>query len=297
MRERPAIYGAKAGQAPGSFAFTLVELLVVIAIIAILAALLLPALSASKQSARGAQCLSNLKQLCLAGTMYLNESPKFGFPGNEPGDSTYQIGVAQAWYCALTNYGGTDGVRVCPCTSLPPPPLNQNPGTANIAWVVNGPNVFPVLPAIAGSYGQNGWMTDFITVQVPAWDGNTRGTSSHPDFMIPNLVSVQVPAQTPMFYDENYILMFPLEADAPASDLYFGQSAIGYTRDGMGCCTLLRHGGPTAGSSVPYTTGQPLPNGGINVGLADGHVEYSKLPHLWTYSWHQNWNPALVRPP
>ena len=65
---------------PDKVRFTLIELLVVIAIIAILAAMLLPALSASRESARTSNCLSNLKQQALAIIMYANDNDDYRTP-------------------------------------------------------------------------------------------------------------------------------------------------------------------------------------------------------------------------
>lgn len=68
LRNAPSIHRRGAG------GFTLIELLVVIVIIAVLAAMLLPALSRAKESARGAQCLSQMRQLCLAVRFYADEN-------------------------------------------------------------------------------------------------------------------------------------------------------------------------------------------------------------------------------
>jgi len=54
-------------------AFTLIELLVVIAIIAILAAILFPVFAQAREKARTASCLSNIKQMNLSATMYVQD--------------------------------------------------------------------------------------------------------------------------------------------------------------------------------------------------------------------------------
>lgn len=69
------------------FAFTLVELLVVIAIIAILAALLLTAVSQAKRKAQQAQCANNVRQLGIVLQGYLTENHVYPLSRNMTPDA------------------------------------------------------------------------------------------------------------------------------------------------------------------------------------------------------------------
>jgi len=89
-------------------AFTLVELLVVIGIIALLIAILMPTLRKSWIAAQNAQCLSNLRQIGQATTMYRQDTgriPWFFFLRNGNSPVAQNATGSTVWWTAF-GYGG-----------------------------------------------------------------------------------------------------------------------------------------------------------------------------------------------
>lgn len=137
---------------PVRWPFTLLELLVVMAIVAILASLLLPALSSARERARGISCLSNLRQISYASSLYADDHDDYHVPYTTAAGAG-RVKLGDYWFGVRHSagfdirvspllgvyYGNVPRLLVCP---------SAREGMADLANVENG-----------GGYGYNGkWL-------------------------------------------------------------------------------------------------------------------------------------------
>jgi prepilin-type N-terminal cleavage/methylation domain-containing protein/prepilin-type processing-associated H-X9-DG protein len=200
---------------PSSAGFTLIELLVVIAIIAILAAILFPVFAQARAKARGAACLSNVKQIGTSLMMYMQDYDEMSPSGR---------GGGWEWWTELMPYIKNLDLLYCP--DRPGTPRTQGNATNGC---VSGLYQLKGYTGYGYNWGPINYRGGGLMGPSTAQPGNGCGNRYHEGT---SMAAIDSPAE--MFaYGDTY--------DTPRMTI-----GIGFAMDGAGAMSAnsqLRHSG------------------------------------------------------
>ncbi|HEY3332199.1 MAG TPA: DUF1559 domain-containing protein [Capsulimonadaceae bacterium] len=224
--------------------FTLIELLVVIAIISILAAILFPVFATAREKARATTCASNLKQLAIAFTGYIQDYDEV-----YPIAGSYQspTGVNPTWDSEIQPYLGTAKMKsganfqpdalvyACP-DDTPVNAASAGAGQKRATYAMPEPHTSC---ANANFYG-------LAQATAPGWPANSWSAGR-------NMREIVVPATT-------------LElVEVPNINL-FGQGPVAYSIQNSGtACNMY---------AMQDYQSTPMHSEGYNWLFCDGHVKW-----------------------
>jgi prepilin-type N-terminal cleavage/methylation domain-containing protein/prepilin-type processing-associated H-X9-DG protein len=260
-------------------AFTLTELLVVLACIAVLVSLLLPVAAKARSISRATTCLSNLRAIGDAWTIYMQENNSALIKYNWSGPTAYD----GYWFGILDQKGLRGDAIKCPAAYEPSlDNRRRGYGTANIAWTGQFVGIGSALRLSKiqwrdGSYAYNrylnakngfgptGMATSLLSIKEPLSEVPTFMDCAYADVAPPPMPSTGV---LPMPPDLTGTYAYP-SAD-PQNVKYGGEhwSLI-----------IARH------------------DKAINVAMADGSARLVPLTDLYQLSWRSNWNKAQLTLP
>jgi prepilin-type processing-associated H-X9-DG protein/prepilin-type N-terminal cleavage/methylation domain-containing protein len=246
-------------------AFTLVELLVVTGLIAILVSLLLPVCSKARAAAQAAACMSNLRQMGVAWTMYTSDNRgrlvEYVWSSPTSPDRAWRA----YWLGVLDGYKVRGKSLMCPSADEAMP-YNQNQGYGNVNYAWTGKYVssfgnvvrFNASLYREGSYGFNKYLT--------------AGGGFGADSKASKVTAVKSTSEVPVFMDSTFIDFRPENysptAQAPPPPNLRGDSPSTYEHWRF---LIARHGR------------------GVNAYFVDGSVRRVPLEETYQLTWNSRW--------
>ncbi len=251
-------------------AFTLIELLVVIAIIAILAAILFPVFAQAREKARTTACLSNIKQVGTAFTMYIQDYDEMVVPSWIACPKTVRDPDCRrgwlSWPVLVQAYIKNWRVLRCPTESVDP-----------FGDWGNGRGQLPINWMVWPSYGINWNYLSSAGLNLSTGDGwrDPEGGG-----LPVSLAAINRPAQTVGFADTKIVGADSVGYYAS----YYTESPAAYTAPDCISWADAGWGIGSYGDSPGYYPRNPTSTGpfainhteGGNVVLVDGHAKYHK---------------------